>query len=145
MTHEGRPSVPNGRLGGRFDFENMFVERPAGGAVEILAGGFEGADGVRRGDSGDELFTPRPCPENLGFGSHRQSGDTGFAILSNPPGMHGTGVDAQDKDPFGRSIRLSDDPNGLARGEASDRCRHDIASFHRNTGEMQCSAIGGDV
>jgi hypothetical protein len=45
--------------------ENMFVERPAGGAIEILAGGFEGADGVRRGDSGDELLTPLPCPENI--------------------------------------------------------------------------------
>ena len=65
MTHEGRPSVPNGRPGGRFNFENMFVERPAGGAIEVLTGGFEGADSVRRGDSGDELLTPLPCPENL--------------------------------------------------------------------------------
>ncbi len=33
--------MPNGRLGGRFNFENMFVERPAGGAVEVLVGGFD--------------------------------------------------------------------------------------------------------
>ena len=59
--------------------------------------------------------------------------------------MHGTGVDAEDKDPFGRTIRLRDLPNGLARGEAADRFRHDIASFHRNTGEMQCNATGCDV
>ncbi len=65
-------------------FENMFVERPAGGAIEVLAGGFEGADSVWRGDSGDELLTPLPCPE-------------------------------------------------------------DLASFHRNTVELQCSAIGCDV
>ena len=62
----------------------MFVERPAGGAIEVLAGGFEGADRVRRGDSGDERFTPLPCPEYL-------------------------------------------------------------ASFHRNTVELQCSATGCDV
>jgi hypothetical protein len=43
----------------------MFVERPASGVIEVLAGGFEGADSVRRSDSGDELFTPLPCPENL--------------------------------------------------------------------------------
>ena len=114
MTREGMPSVPNGRPGGRFNFENMFVERPAGGTIEVLAGGFEGADSVRRGDSGDELFTPLPCPENLGFGCHRQSGDAGFAILSHPPGMHGTGINAEDKDPFWRTIRLRDLPNGLA-------------------------------
>ncbi len=132
MTHEGRPSVPNGRPGGRFDFENMFVERPAGGAIEVLAGGFEGADSIRRGDSGDELLTPRARPENLRFGCHRQSGDAGFAILSNPPGMHGTGVNAEDKDPFGRSIRLRDDPNGLARGKAADR--HDIHSLSQEHG-----------
>jgi hypothetical protein len=65
-------------------FENMLVERPAGGTIEVLAGGFEGADGVRRGNSGDELLTPLPCPENL-------------------------------------------------------------ASFHWNTVEMQCSATGCDV
>jgi hypothetical protein len=47
------------------DTDSLFVERPAGGAIEILAGGFEGADGVRRGDSGDELLTPLPCPENI--------------------------------------------------------------------------------
>ena len=57
--------MPNGHPGGRFNFENMFVERPARGAIEVLAGGFEGADSMRRGDSGDELLNPLPCPENL--------------------------------------------------------------------------------
>ena len=42
------------------DTDSLFVERPTGGAIEVLAGGFEGADSVRRGDSGDELLTPPP-------------------------------------------------------------------------------------
>jgi hypothetical protein len=40
---------------------------------------------------------------------------------------------------------LRDFPYGLARREAADRFRHDIHSFHRNTGEMQCSVTGCDV
>ncbi len=59
--------------------------------------------------------------------------------------MHGTGINAEDKDPFGQAIRLRDFPNGLARGEAADRFKHDIHLFHRNTGEMQFSATGCDV
>lgn len=111
------PGVGAGEAEGR---EDAFVESPTGGAVEMGTGWYEASIVARRGDAGDDLLGPLPCPKDFRFRCHGQGGDVGAAVRVDPAGVDSTGVDAENEDALGRTVGLPNGKDRLAGWEEAD-------------------------